>query len=419
MIGCNRKKPCCYGKKLYYENMSRTYEEIKELFSDDVDESVGSFYKLSVLERKYHEPAIIRLLSNVDYNKQVVKNLVSSLPDSDELRSLVESKDFSIEELTREKFVETSGKYIDIYFELRFGKDSVYPVVLELKTNTNNHTNQLSEYYTYITNSSNNARFFYVSLDGKNPDSESSGLEKKYVCLKYYDLIADICEAKDRIIQDYIDTLKMLEKHQTNDNERLLICYTFFRLIKENLGNSMAKIQLYYKERNRRKENPVVELKDETKLLNIDFNKVKRLCLTLVVEKDEKRLGIERRWEYNNKQLQRSMYYGVMFGKNESKKKDDYNTAYYKLAYHWSKVGEKREGLRSLNAIVNETDFVIKEGEKKDPSLKNRVNTDIWCVVQFLTDWVMEKLDSLLIIDDTSSPKSWAKWIESDFEYIK
>ena len=410
-----------------------TKEEIKNAFVTVNDQPIGFFYALHRKERDYHELAIIHILSREDYYRTVIQNMVNKANVA-KLKKLieVETNSYQVTKLCMEKRT-PSGRYIDIFFELVFSPSGeVFPFVLELKTDTNNHDEQLSAYVNYIDQGKenqaykDNAQYYYISLDGKEPKANSDAERNyvcKYVCMKYCELITNIKNCNESIVNDYIKTINMLESGVCITNyEKLLIYLVFFEEIAKSLNKTKAglvtELELFAKNKGSSKYYKITEI-NKLKEWNEQW---KGVYLALFITNSVGRLGLERRWEYKKKHgWQNSMYYGIN-GDFEIPKEDECNRKYFQLVEHWYQIGERNSNKRELNVVVENGRFKLRTEEEDKESrreYKKRVNNKKWCAVQYLDNWTMKYLDRLEIVHDISDPFTWAKWIERDFELIE
>ena len=403
------------------EDVERTATERIQKYKDEGKElnTVGVFYGLFGKEVLYHENAIYHLLEKGKTRAFVLKALFKSASE-------ISIKDKTLE---KEKTIcdpdeNNKKRRIDIYFEIkRDGKDSI-PVILELKTDTDNHDNQLSAYKNYFEKKRLSPQLFYITPDGRRPSAEGEKDKKileKYERRSYLSLVKELVEKlpclsdvnTDMVIKDYCETVVALSNQNIEFRDvyqkQILNYYSLFQAIGDLCSIKKTRILIEYQ--------PHILEGEQDVTYDVLFNAFKiiegikgqqqgieYIKITLLVEKEKKGcLGIERKWmRYGEDgEIRSSMYYGIR--EDDAQNKD----RYVNLIQRWNELG------RTLNATVNEKTVTRKKKQKTV-----RKVDDAWYVVQFLTDWVMPFCDEDEVYKGRNDAQSWAKWIEEDFDLI-
>ena len=366
-------------------------EEIGRRINNPEVPSVGSFYGLFDKEYLYHERSLYYMLQDSKAQKVIIKNL---LDDDNSLN------DLKITNLKSEKKIKGSRR-IDLFFIAQFtdcsGNKQTIPFIIELKTNIDNHSGQLTDYFKYIFDEYNvEPKCFYITPDGRKPhaEKEEEKIVAKYKPLSYENVVKGL-DSDDYVINDYLRTVKITSyDYKYLSYDQFKIYAEIFKKIKTTIDSdeSISSIECIDNLRN------LISIEDNP------FNEDKpSIYLKLKVTNQGSALAIERRWEYKNGIYQSSLYYGILWeGTSFDKMKFNH------LIKHWDECG------RDLNCrIASENRIILKNGKST-----RKINGGCWYVVQYLTSWVMPLWDNLRIIKGVSDVESWARWIIDDLGMI-
>lgn len=357
---------------------------IEEAIQNSISEpmSIGNFYGLYGKEYLYHEKTLYYMLKDSLIQKKIVANLF----ERENLGA------FEIKKLTMEKKINGSGR-IDLFFSVCFkdNRQSI-PVIIELKTNTNNHDCQLTRYYNFVKKENSlDPKGFYITTDGRSPLMEKGMPD--YKCLSYFDIMKGI-SSQDPLIQDYLNTVRTnSSKKPYLISDQIQIYTVLFNKLKEKLS-TLSDIS------------SVIECTDskgkQVEPTKEDYDMVSEsLHLKLKVKKNGNTLAIEKRWKKQMESFCSSLYYGIWKDDSFDRRK------YPALINHWCACG------RELNCKIcgNEIEEINGQRDKS-------INVDCWYIVQYLNSWPMPLWDNLTIIIGQSDIESWAQWINEDLDLI-
>ena len=408
-------------------------EEIKNKYHSPQNKErdlniVGIYYDLFSKEVLYHEKALYLLLTEEKTKGVVLKALLGESAEGAVIEKVVKEE-------------QENGRRADIVIYL---KDNT-PVILELKTKTNNHNGQLAEYYNRFTDQKYgfySPLFFYVTPDGREPlekDGDTRQIINAYKLKKYWDLIKDIEKLNDKgdkkvIIEDYVKTVRALAKEKKDFKtyfEDLVINYwCFFSEIKDFIlkmdSQKAVEIHIYYWKEDIRENGKIKtkgynnSAKESSKITKVDdlntiikeigekFSDLSGVSVEMKVDDNCKKstLAIERRWRIDDNE--NSMFYGIKYQCGEKDNKDKLSR-YNRLIKHWVVLG------RETNANDPESNENIRKSCQKEKQLHPK----IWYIVQYLSDWIMSYCDNNEVYEGRNDAETWAKWIIEDFKLIE
>ena len=427
-----------------------TEKEIEEKLKSPHSQTIGLFHELYDIER-YHGRALFELLSQHETQKIIVKNLLQEIKENCKIKVDCE---IEIKELQSEKKLNNSNQRIDLYFEAKLTDDFV-PVIIELKTNTDNHDGQLTAYYNEYKGKQHEC-FFYISLDGKKPkpNEEDEEALEKYKCMTYDELIEGIStddierlplkDYEKLILKDYIETVNGHKFSTISTNSKCTdqspiyknqfqIYEKFFELLGEKLKPCFEV------------ERKLCVKKDDGRFCKIeekDIGKYSGLLgvyYTLKISKDTYCFAIEKKWEKRGEEGKEegkeegegevegegegegeeegkgSWINALIYGIYEDKDKGKYKDKYDNLIKHWDEIGR---GLYSSSENIK-TEIYEKMGIIVLGGNTVRHLSDDWYVAQMLTDWAMRDIDNLWLITGRSDLETIVKkWIKEDFGYL-
>ena len=413
--------------KDFLDNSLKTAEDPEAL-------TLGNFYKLYSKERDYHEIALYKFFQDKTLSKKLLENL---FPNED-------TSNLKIVNVKKEK-----PYNIDIYFDIVSSADNLvkHPVIIELKTNTDNHDGQLTRYYKKIKTKVNSPLCFYITLNGKSPlvnDSENPEIVKYYTPLKYFDLIKNIDEEKDiaeensakNIFKDYIKTVKTndlgcspslpysLQAISVPSLSQAFFYFYCFKKIKTQLkerydisvdyecwyiepdGNGKPtknNKQLFFAYENEKDKNLFLATKEKDKIINDSDFKNNFIYLKLIFKKKNGKLALEKRWQRGNS----SLIYGIH--------DDIENIAIYqKLIDYWALSKDERTFKKHIfhDSEINRKLDMFSGGHKKEQVPKEYI------VAQIL-NLEMNYLKYGRIINGITDIDTWVDRIKEDLDRIQ
>ena len=436
-----------------YENEYKQIEkEMEEKIDNPQQAKFGLFKDFYKGEVHYHQHTLLEMFKEKKFKEKLLKNLLGD-DYQDDIEIIRIEKEYTVTGYQKDETgnyitnkdgkKEKKKKDIDLYLELSSVANNWTnePIIIELKTNSDNHGGQLTFYYDIIFEQTNkNPHCFYVSLDGRAPikkskDNERKDIIEKYICKKYSDLVKNIhtCDTHHYAFKDYINTINLVEeikneqdeciyntgssKNNLKDNiqkdniyKQVCIYNTYFVKLKEELLEKNIKSKITFKIGFKTKKNskPGKRPKELNHSYKEDFNfkdiyedllsRVKmiekkgyytELFLKLVIWDKDKYLALERRWENTGS----SFIYGVSWG-SQNRNYIIESAPYENLLSFWKE-------------ILGRTLFTkYIEGYKTG-------------YVQDLTDWPMPFLDHKKIFIGETDVRNWANWIKEDLDRIQ
>lgn len=417
----------------------------KEIVDNGTNLTIGLFYKLYELEDKYNQPALIEIISKKDYWESISKTLLTKGKFMDEnnpeeteankkkRKAFLDNKqNIEFESIKNEKYVSygTETGFIDIYFEMRLHGDSI-PVIIELKTKTRDHGNQLERYFKAIYKSTGKLPLcFYLTPEGKQPNKSSNA----YTCLSYFDFVNSLPkninfenDAEKTIITDYITTINYSRRETVKfDKERLKDNFLYYLAYFSQIKNAIEKkgigvtCQIEYSHKNSDDMNFVTsEIKVNCTAKDF-FSKIffpSLVALRMVISAKDKNicLALEKRWNDIKKKYNRTVhlhnryYLGIYIKEGNTCNFDDIKH----LLQHWIDSNRKLAILGRQEVLADKE--VDLQNIKKEMI---RQKDEISLIAQDLSDWPMPILDNNIIFYKVSDVNSWANWILEDLERI-
>lgn len=395
---------------------------------------------------------IKKQLRNYSKKKEFQNKILTSLFESKnepQILKQIANGCYAILELTTERSVyDERGKlvgFIDVYIELKIG-ETIYPVICELKTNTDNHGNQLDNYFCYIQKEKGKEPFcFYITLNGKAPQkTRGSKYIDKYIPMSYWNVLGGCLDEQydccDPLIVDYLRTLDAYyhcivsldeetssvryeteAEERKNNAEKKLFYYAYFQCIVNEimkcLSNENFQVKLCL---------TVTAIDDSQKEYSVsdldstDKEKIESIKLTIADPcRDYAKIFIERIFADEDKYVlgidSNSKYFG-----------DKGLKIYGELILHWKRYGKKV--IRYKERSKGGSDWKTFRNRKGDDwniaQLLENKNTHLSTGQPFKNERsenynFKALLDRKIILLGFSDPEIWAEWLIADLRRIK